>query len=126
MVGQVFTVAATTIHGCLVAPLRPLWVQYYRRVVFRGEGVAMPPSALSFITNALIALAAIKSQFQAYPLAIRFSVNSLLMYGLASAAEVVVSCAGLDPTSVYAITAHLGKIISLCIVVASLASLFYM
>ncbi|MFS7927712.1 hypothetical protein Hanom_Chr04g00312311 [Helianthus anomalus] len=96
--------------------------------------VAMPSSALSFITNALIALAAIKSQFQTHPQAIMFSVTCLLIYGLASAAELVPSkkliyglaSAGLDPTSVYAITAHLGKIVSLCILVVSLASLFYM
>ncbi|MFS7927677.1 hypothetical protein Hanom_Chr04g00311921 [Helianthus anomalus] len=93
-------------------PLRPLWVHYYQREVFGGEGVAMPHSAFSFITNALIALAAIKSRFQTHPLPIMFSVTCLLIYGLASEAELKISCAGLDLTSVYAIDPHLGKIVS--------------
>ncbi|MFS8015267.1 hypothetical protein Hanom_Chr15g01354401 [Helianthus anomalus] len=125
-IGHVFTVASTALHGGLVAPLRHLWGHYYRRVVFGGQGVVMPRSALSFIIIALLALAEIKSQFQTHPQAIMFSVNSLLMYGLACAVELVVSAAGLDPTSVYAIIAHLGKVGSLCILVASLASLFYL
>ncbi|MFS7927709.1 hypothetical protein Hanom_Chr04g00312281 [Helianthus anomalus] len=89
----------------------------------------MPHSALGFIINALLALAEIKSQgqgapgflFRTHPRAIMVFVNGLLMYGLASAAELV----GLDPNSVYAIAVHLGKLFSLCILVASLASLFY-
>ncbi|MFS7927682.1 hypothetical protein Hanom_Chr04g00311971 [Helianthus anomalus] len=130
---HIFTVASIALHGRLVAPLRHLWAHYYRQVVFGGEGVAMPHSALAFIINALLALAEIKSQglpgfpFQTHPLLIMFSVTCLLIYGLASAAELVVSSAagGLDPTSVYAVTAHLAKIGSLLILVASLASLFY-
>ncbi|MFS7927680.1 hypothetical protein Hanom_Chr04g00311951 [Helianthus anomalus] len=100
-------------------PLRHLWAHYYRPVVFGGEGVAMPHSALSFIIKALIAFVAIKSQcfpgfpFRTHPILIMFSVTSLVIYGLASAAELVVPSAGLDPTSVYAVTTHLGKIVSL-------------
>ncbi|MFS7927713.1 hypothetical protein Hanom_Chr04g00312321 [Helianthus anomalus] len=92
----------------------------------------MPHSSLSFIVNVLLALADMKSQslsgfpFQTHPLTVTVSVASLLMYGLASGAELVVSAVGLDPTSVYAIIAHLKKkIVSFFILVTYLASLFY-
>ncbi|MFS7927672.1 hypothetical protein Hanom_Chr04g00311871 [Helianthus anomalus] len=105
------------------ARLRSVRLQAYRQVAFGGEGVAMPHSAMGFIINVLLALAEIKSQgapgfpFRTHPQAIMVSVTGLLMYGLASAAELV----GLDPTSVYAIAVYLGKLFSLCILVASLA-----
>ncbi|KAK1419047.1 hypothetical protein QVD17_28203 [Tagetes erecta] len=117
-------------HG-LVTPLCYLWAAYYPRVAFGQEGVIMPHSALGFITNALLVLTDIKSQsvpgfpFDSHPVSIMLSVTSLLMYGLASVGEVGVSVAGLDHTSVYAVITHLGKIVSLCMLVGSLASLFY-
>ncbi|MFS7927683.1 hypothetical protein Hanom_Chr04g00311981 [Helianthus anomalus] len=129
-VRHILSLASTAIRGGLVTSLRHLWAHYYGRGVF-GGGVAMPHSALSFIIKALIAFSAIKSQcfpgfpFQTHPILIMFSVTSLVIYGLASAAELFVSSAGLDPTSVYAVTTHMGKIVSLCIMVASLAALIY-
>ncbi|KAI3689721.1 hypothetical protein L2E82_47687 [Cichorium intybus] len=50
----------------------------------------------------------------------------LLVYGLASAAEHFISATRLGPSSVYAIAAHSGRIGCLCILVASVASLFYL
>ncbi|MFS7927687.1 hypothetical protein Hanom_Chr04g00312021 [Helianthus anomalus] len=119
------------IHGGLVAPLCRIWANYYRQVPTR-EGVIMPHSALSFIVYALLAFVQIKSQgvpgfpFKTHPQPIMCSVTSLMMYGLASAAELVISAASFDHTSIYAIIAHLGKVASLCIMVVSLASLFYL
>ncbi|KAL8263741.1 hypothetical protein R6Q59_021871 [Mikania micrantha] len=113
------------------AMLGGLWAHYYPRAAFGEEGVVMPHSTLGFIISTLLAFVQIKSQglpgfpFQTHPQLIMFSVTSLLIYGLASVAELVISAAGVDRSSVYAITAHLGKIGSLCILVASLASLFY-
>lgn len=110
------------IPGGLVASLGHL---------FGEEGVIMPGSALSFIITVLIAFAEIKSQgnsefpFQTHPHFIMVSVTSLLMYGLASATELLISAAGLDAISAYAIIARLGRIGSLWILVASLACLFY-
>ncbi|KAK1430528.1 hypothetical protein QVD17_13337 [Tagetes erecta] len=127
--GHIYTLAA--IPRCLVAPVRHAWACYYPRVAFGEEGVVMPHSTFGFIINALLAFAEIKSQgrpgfpFQTHPQVIMFSVTSLLMYGLASAVELVVFAAGVDRRSVYAVVSHLGKIGSLCVLVASLASLFY-
>ncbi|MFS7924254.1 hypothetical protein Hanom_Chr03g00270461 [Helianthus anomalus] len=126
-----FTVAYLFQRMGLVVPLRHLWAHYYPRVAYGEEGVVTPHSTLGFIINALLGLVEIKSQclhgfpFQTHPHSIMFSVTSLLMYGLASAAELVICGAGVDRSSIYAILAHLGKIGSLCILVASLASLFY-
>lgn len=119
------------ICGGPVAPLYRLWADYYRQVPV-GGGAIMPHSTLNFIINALLAFVEIKSQgakefpFKTHPQTIMFSVTSLMIYGLASAAELVISAAGLDPTCIYAVIAHLGKVISLCILVISLASLFYL
>ncbi|KAJ0699729.1 hypothetical protein HanOQP8_Chr10g0359331 [Helianthus annuus] len=130
-VHYIFTVASTIIRGRLLAPLHQVWDQYYRGVAFGEAGVFMPHSALSFVINALLAFAAIKSQgvpgfpFKTHPQSIMVSVTSLLIYGVASVAKLVVSPAGLDRTSVYVVTAHLRKVGSLCIFVVSLASLFY-
>ncbi|KAL8263742.1 hypothetical protein R6Q59_021872 [Mikania micrantha] len=117
----------------LAEPLRRHWTHYYPLVAFGEGGVIMPHSTLAFIINALLAFTEIKSQgqpgfpFVTHPQLTKFSVTSLLLYGLASAAELVVSAAGLDPTtSIYSIIARLGRISSLCILVASLACLFYL
>ncbi|KAD4178295.1 hypothetical protein E3N88_26886 [Mikania micrantha] len=119
------------IYSQAAAMLGGLWAHYYQRAAFGEEGVVMPHSTLGFIISTLLAIVQIKSQglpgfpFQTHPQLIMFSVTNLLIYGLASVAEPVISAAGVDRSSVYAITAHLEKIGSLCILVASLASLFY-
>lgn len=126
---QIFNL--TAIRGGLVDPLHHLWINYYPRLPFGEERVVMPRSALTFIITVLLAFVEIKSQgmsgfpFLSHPHTIMVSITSLLMYGLASAAELVVSAAGLDPTSVYAIIARSGRIICLCMLVASLTCLFY-
>lgn len=126
---RIYNLAA--ILGGLPEALRLIWANYDPQVVFGEEGVIMPPSALTFIINALLAFVEIKSQgqpgfpFQTHPHTIMVSITGLLIYGLASAVELVVSSLGLDHTSVYAIIARLGRISALCILTASLASLFY-
>ncbi|KAJ9536918.1 hypothetical protein OSB04_029651 [Centaurea solstitialis] len=78
----------------------------------------MPISRLTFITTALLALVEIKSQgevefpFQTHPRAIMVAINCLLMYGFVSIIELVVHAARLD--TLYAMTARLGRIVSLC------------
>ncbi|KAK1418994.1 hypothetical protein QVD17_28148 [Tagetes erecta] len=127
----IFTLAAAAFHGGLVAPSRHLWVHCYPIVAFMEERVVMPPSALGFIINILIAFAEIKAQgqpefpFETHPRHIRLSVASVIMYGLACAIQLVVSAFGLHgTTSVFVVTARLGKISSLCLLAASLACLF--
>ncbi|KAL8228605.1 hypothetical protein R6Q59_000002 [Mikania micrantha] len=113
-----------------IASLPPMG-HYYPQVAFVEASVIMPHSTLSFIINGLLALVEIKTQclpgfpFQTHPHIIMLSVTSLMMFGLASVAELIVLAVGLDRTSVYAIIARLGKIGSLCALVASLVSLFY-
>ncbi|KAK1430526.1 hypothetical protein QVD17_13334 [Tagetes erecta] len=115
----------------LVTPARHLWARYYPLVAFGDELVVMPPSTLTFLITVLLAFVEIKSQsllgfpFQTHPQLVMFSVTTLLIYGLASSVELVVSSVGLDPTSVYVVISRLGRIGSLCVLVASLASLFY-
>ncbi|KAL8210133.1 hypothetical protein R6Q57_006865 [Mikania cordata] len=130
-IGHVLNVVAISIYGGLVSPLCHLWAHYYPQVAFVEAGVIMPHSTLSFIINGLLALVEIKTQclpgfpFQTHPHIIMLSVTSLMVYGLASVAELIVLAVGLDHISVYAIIACLGKIVSLCTLVASLVSLFY-
>ncbi|KAK1419002.1 hypothetical protein QVD17_28157 [Tagetes erecta] len=99
-------------------------------VAFLEKHVVMPSSSLTFIITLLIAFAGIKAQgqpdfpFITHPLLVRFSINSIVMYGLSCVAELV--ALGLDhSTSVFAIMARLGKLSSLCILVTSLTCLFY-
>ncbi|KAL8263746.1 hypothetical protein R6Q59_021876 [Mikania micrantha] len=98
---------------------------------FEEEFVVMPQSTLGFIITALLAFVDIKSQgnpefpFVTHPQAIMVSITSLIMYGLASGAELVVSCACNNPTVVYVIIARLGRIVYLCIMVVSLSSMLY-
>ncbi|KAL8238755.1 hypothetical protein R6Q59_015322 [Mikania micrantha] len=131
-VGHVFNVVAIAMRGGLVSPLRHIWTHYYPRVAFGEAGVIMPHSSLTFIINTLLALVAIKTQclsgfpFQTHPHIVILSITCIMMYGLASVVELIVLAVGLDRASVYAIIAHLGKIGSLCTLVASLASLLYM
>ncbi|KAK1419004.1 hypothetical protein QVD17_28159 [Tagetes erecta] len=89
----------------LIASLRHLWEHYYPRLTFLEERVVMPHSALNFIITLLLAFAAIKSQGQSdfpfitHPRVVRFSINSIVMYGLCCAAGLVTS--GLDPNSLF-------------------------
>lgn len=128
--GDTFNVEA--ICCGLVAPHGRIWNNHYLPGEFVEEAVVMPPSTFTFIITVLLAFVEIKSQgnpefpFQTHSHAIIVSVTSLLVYGLASAIEhVVIYGAGLDPTSDCAMIARLGRIGSLCILVGSLASLFY-
>ncbi|KAF5775065.1 hypothetical protein HanXRQr2_Chr13g0607861 [Helianthus annuus] len=111
-------------------PLHHLWDNYYPPVAVVEERVVMPRSALSFIIILLIGFAEIKSQgqpefpFKTLPHHVRFSITSLLMYGLFCAAEFVAS--GFDRISVYVVVARLGKICSLFILVTSFACLFHL
>lgn len=90
----------------------------------------MPPSTLTFIITILLGFAEIKSQgksefpFQKHPQIVMVSITSVVVYGLASLAEVVIAAAGFDHASVYAIIARLLRLASLCVLVTSLATLF--
>ncbi|CAH1453805.1 unnamed protein product [Lactuca virosa] len=98
-----------------------LWMYYYPRLF--GEIILPPP--LKFIIIGLAAFTEIKSQgsefpFKTHPRSMNVAVTSLLFYGLASAAQHFIStCTRLGPASVYAITAHSGRIGSLCILFKS-------
>ncbi|CAI9291354.1 unnamed protein product [Lactuca saligna] len=112
----------------LLELLGRLWMEYYPRIF----GEIMLPSPLKFIIIGLAAFAEIKSQgsefpFKTHPRCMNIAITSLLFYGLASAAQHIISvCKRFGPASVYAIVAHSGRIGSLCILVASVASLFYL
>lgn len=102
------------------------------RVLFREEVEAMmPQSTLGFIIISLLAFTEIKSQgnpespFQTHPKAIMVSINSVVIYGFTSTAEVVISAAGFDRTSIFALITRMGRMASLYILVTSLAYLFY-
>ncbi|KAI3689719.1 hypothetical protein L2E82_47685 [Cichorium intybus] len=88
-----------------------LWMDYYPPI-FR---VIMLPSPLKFIITGLAAFAEMKSQgtefpFNTHPRSMNVAVTSLLVYGLASAAEHFISATRLGPASVYAIVAQEGRI----------------
>ena len=107
-----------------------LWINYYPPT-FGESTLIMPPCPLSFIITSLYAFADIKSQgsefpFHTHPRSINVAVTSLLFYGLASGAEHFICVSRLGPVSVYAMVARLGRITCLCILVVSLASLFYL
>ena len=105
-----------------------LWMYYYPRLF--GE-IKLPPP-LKFIIIGLATFAEMKSQgsefpFKTHPRSMNVAVTSLLFYGLASAVQHFISaCTRLGPASVSAIVAHSGRIGSLCILVATVASLFYL
>ncbi|KAI3689722.1 hypothetical protein L2E82_47688 [Cichorium intybus] len=110
----------------LLERLGRLWMDYYPPIF----GVIMLPPPLNFVTTGLVAFAEMKSQgsefpFKSHPGSMNVAVTSLLVYGLVSAAEHFISATRLGPASVYAIVAHSGRIVSLSILVASVASLFY-
>ncbi|KAL7596926.1 hypothetical protein Lser_V15G30593 [Lactuca serriola] len=110
----------------LLERLGRLCMDYYQRLF----GVVKLPSPLKFIIICLAAFAEMKSQgsefpFKTHPRSMNVAITSLLFYGLASAAEHVLSATRLGPASVSTIVAHSGRIGSLCTLVASVASLFY-
>ncbi|CAI9260347.1 unnamed protein product [Lactuca saligna] len=104
------------------------WINYYSPI-FGEEAIILPPP-LTFIITGLYAFAEIKSQgadfpFQTHPLSTEVAIASLLLYGLASAADHFISVVTpLGPASVYAIVARLGRLSCLCILMISLASFF--
>ncbi|KAI3689716.1 hypothetical protein L2E82_47682 [Cichorium intybus] len=111
----------------LLERLGRIWIDYYPQIF----GVIMLPSPLKFVIIGLAAFADMKSQgsdfpFKTHPRSMNIAVASLLVYGLASAAEHFISATPLGPSSVYAIVAHSGRIGCLCILVASVASVFYL
>ncbi|KAI3689736.1 hypothetical protein L2E82_47703 [Cichorium intybus] len=118
----------THIVNHLKPPAR-IWINYFERIF--GEEAVIMPSPFNFIITNLYALVEIKSQgsenpFQTHPQSMNVVVTSLLFYGLASAVEHFISATRLERLSVYSIIARLGKICCLCILVASLSSLFYL
>ncbi|KAL7594197.1 hypothetical protein Lser_V15G30600 [Lactuca serriola] len=111
----------------LLELLGHLWMEYYRRIF--GEIILPPP--LKFIIIGLAAFAEMKSQgsefsFKTHPRSMNVAGTSLLFYGLASVVEHLISTSFLGPASVYAMVAHSGRIGSLCVLVATVASLFYL
>ncbi|CAH1453809.1 unnamed protein product [Lactuca virosa] len=129
-----FTFARAVLLKCigyivsLLKSLGRLWMEHYPQIV----GGIMLPSPIKFIIVGLAAFAEMKSQgsefpFKTHPLTMNVAIAGLLFYGLASAAQHFISaCTRLGPASVYAIVAHSGRIGCLCILVASVASLFYL
>ena len=101
-------------------------------VIFQEEqGVVLPRSTLSFIITTLLALVAIRSQgnpefpYQTNPRSVMAAVTCVVMYGLASAAELIMTLAtDFDPDMVVGI-ARLGMAGSLCLFTAFLASMLY-
>ncbi|MFS7927721.1 hypothetical protein Hanom_Chr04g00312411 [Helianthus anomalus] len=104
------------------------FITYYQQGAFDED---MPPPSFTFVITSLLTLTEIKSQgdpqfpFQTHAQVVMLSVTCVLMYGFSSAAQHLINATHLGPDSVIAITACLGRIASLCILVGSLASLFY-
>ncbi|MFS7953084.1 hypothetical protein Hanom_Chr07g00614461 [Helianthus anomalus] len=92
----------------------------------------MPRSTLDFIITCLLGFVEIKSQgnaefpFNTHPWAINVSITSLVFYGVASATEYVMSVVGQNHMSVYVVIVSFRRVASLCVSVASLASLFHL
>lgn len=102
------------------------WNNYHPQGAFKEDTL---PSSFKFVITSLFALVAIKSQgdtkfpFHTHPQTVMLSVICVLMYGFASAAQHFFAVTRLSPNSVYAIVAHLGRMIALCILVACLVCL---
>lgn len=110
-----------------MASLHSLWTNYYPGRAI-GEDLIIPGSTLKFVIAGLLGFAEIKSQgktgfpFETHPQAVMVAVSSLLMYGFASAAEHILSATLIVD---YALIARLGRMVSLYMLVGSLATLFY-
>ncbi|CAH1453806.1 unnamed protein product [Lactuca virosa] len=105
----------------LLELLGRLWMDYYPPIF----GEIMLPSPLKFIIIGLATFTEIKSQgsefpFKTHPQSMNIAITSLLFYGLASAAQHIISATRFGPASVYAIAAHSGRIGSLCILSKSI------
>ncbi|KAI3689735.1 hypothetical protein L2E82_47702 [Cichorium intybus] len=114
----------------LLEPLARLWINYYQQTFGEEAGIILP-SPLSFVITSLCTFVQIKAQgsefpFQTHPRSIKVVVTSIHFYGLVSMAEHFISSSSVGPASVYAIIARLGRMGGLCILVVSLASLFYL
>ena len=129
----------TEIPGRILAPVRGLAAAIPHRILApiqaRGLaailGVVLPRSTLSFIITTLLALVAIRSQgnpefpYQTNPISVMAAVTCVVMYGLASAAELIMTHAtDFDPDMVVVI-ARFGMLGSLCLFTAFLASMLY-
>lgn len=102
-----------------------LLINYYPQTF---GAIDMPPSPITFIIASLYAFAEMKSQgsdfpFKTHPGFINVALVCLILYGLASAAEFFIYA--IRPGSVYGMIVHLVRVGCLCIMVMSLASLFY-
>ncbi|KAL8210244.1 hypothetical protein R6Q57_006976 [Mikania cordata] len=103
-----------------------LWTHYFPRGTLAEEGIMIPGSAFNFVIIGLFTFTAIKSQgeskfpFHSNPQTITLAINSLIMYGLASEVENVISA----PNSVYVLIARLGKKLCLYVLMGAMASLF--
>ncbi|KAC9145051.1 hypothetical protein E3N88_46301 [Mikania micrantha] len=124
--------------------LKCMWTDYFRPGTLGEEGLVPwgfvpdnPMVILNINGEELPAetnyqKSSIKSQgestfpFHSNPQTIRLAINSLIVYGLASAAENVISAACLGPNSVYVFIARLGRKLCLYILVGALASLFFL
>ncbi|KAL8210238.1 hypothetical protein R6Q57_006970 [Mikania cordata] len=125
----------TNVHRFLVRTIElvcRLWTHYFPRGTLGEEGTIIPGSTFNFVIIGLLSFTAIKSQgestfpFHSNPLTVRLAINSLIVYGLASAAENVISAARPGPDSVFVFIAHLGRKLCLYILVGALASLFFL
>ncbi|KAK1418892.1 hypothetical protein QVD17_28042 [Tagetes erecta] len=124
--------AKTKTYPRPIESLKRVWTDYYPPGTLGDDCEMMPGSAFNFVIIGLLSFTAIKSQgntkfpFQTHPQIIMVAITSLIMYGLGTGAEhaICVACSGHD--SVYSIIARMGRKGCLCILVGSLASLFYL
>ncbi|KAL8238586.1 hypothetical protein R6Q59_015153 [Mikania micrantha] len=123
----------TNVHQFLVRTtelLCRLWTHYFPRGTLGEEGIMIPGSAFNFVIIGLFSFTAIKSQgesrfpFHSNPQTITLAINSLIMYGLASEVENVISAARPGPNSVYVLIACLGKKLCLYVLMGAMVSLF--
>ncbi|KAD6453294.1 hypothetical protein E3N88_07999 [Mikania micrantha] len=82
-----------------------LWTHYFPFTAIKSQGESRFP-------------------FHSNPQTITLAINSLIMYGLASEVENVISAARPGPNSVYVLIARLGKKLCLYVLMGAMASLF--
>ncbi|KAD6453318.1 hypothetical protein E3N88_08023 [Mikania micrantha] len=123
----------TNVHRFLVRTIElvcRLWTQYFPRGTSAEEGLVPPGSALYFVIVGLFSFIAIKSQgearfpFHSNPQTVTLAITCLIVYGLVSEAENVISAGRPGPNSVYVFIARLGRKLCLYVLVGSMASLF--
>ncbi|KAC9145049.1 hypothetical protein E3N88_46299 [Mikania micrantha] len=108
-----------------------LWTHYFPQGTLGEESMIIPGSALNFVIVGLFSFIAIKSQgearfpFHSNPQAVKVAITCLIVYGLISEAENVISAARPGPNSVYVFfIARLGRKLCLLVLVCAMASLF--